>query len=150
MQKLQLLLLPLGSHAQSQDACALCRHCEPCKQSSWSRARNSQENRPFLTASGVGIQVSPGPLLFHERRPWICIPVNARYPITAGASGRQMENLMKNCLSWSLNSGTLGPEPMTQPLYHTHTHNGHVYHARWLMRSIDSQYPLRWTYISIS
>ncbi len=39
---------------QSQDACALSRHCESCKQSSWSRARNSQENRPFLTASGVG------------------------------------------------------------------------------------------------
>ncbi len=31
-------------------------HCEPYKQSSWSRARNSQENRPFLTASGVGTQ----------------------------------------------------------------------------------------------
>ncbi len=39
---------------QSQDACALSRHCEPCKQSSWSWAWNSQENRPFLTASGVG------------------------------------------------------------------------------------------------
>ncbi len=26
---------------QSQDACALSRHCEPCKQSSWSRTRNS-------------------------------------------------------------------------------------------------------------
>ena len=39
---------------QSQDACALGRHCEPCKQSSWSQARNLQENRPFLTASDVG------------------------------------------------------------------------------------------------
>ncbi len=44
---------------QSQDACALSRHCEPCKQNSWSRARNSQENRPFLTASGVGTQSPP-------------------------------------------------------------------------------------------
>ncbi len=41
---------------QSQYACALSRHCEPCKQSSWSQARNSQENRPFLTACGVGTQ----------------------------------------------------------------------------------------------
>ncbi len=69
---------------QSQDACALSIHCEPCKQSSWSRARNSQENRPFLTASGVGTQVPPGPLLFHEKRPWICTPANAWSPITAG------------------------------------------------------------------
>ena len=44
---------------QSQDACALSRHCEPCKQSSWSRARNSQENRPFLIARGVGTQPVP-------------------------------------------------------------------------------------------
>ncbi len=41
---------------QSQDACALSRYCEPCKQNSWSQARNSQTNRPFLTASGVGIR----------------------------------------------------------------------------------------------
>ncbi len=42
---------------QSQDACTLSRHCEPCKQSSWSRARNSQENRAFLTASGGAPEV---------------------------------------------------------------------------------------------
>ena len=55
MQK-KILLQPLAVMCtwQSQDACALDRHCEPCKQSSWSQARNSQENRPFLTASGVG------------------------------------------------------------------------------------------------
>ena len=64
---------------QSQDACALA--------GSWSWARNLQENRLFLTASGVGTEVPPGPLLFHE---------NARYPIiagwTGGVGGRQMEN----------------------------------------------------------
>ncbi len=56
--QIKILLLPLGGHAtwQSQDACALSRHCEPCKQSSC-RARNSQENRPFLTASGVGTRI---------------------------------------------------------------------------------------------
>ncbi len=81
---------------QSQDACALSRHCEPCKQSSWSWAWNSQENRHFLTASGVGTQSPTGLLLFQEKRPWIFIPANVRYPITAGwtggAGGRQMEN----------------------------------------------------------
>ncbi len=56
--KMQILLLPLGGHAhwKSQDAYVLSRHCEPCKQSSQSQSRNSQENRPFLTASGVGTQ----------------------------------------------------------------------------------------------
>ena len=29
---------------QSQDACALSRHCEPVQANSWSRARNSQED----------------------------------------------------------------------------------------------------------
>ncbi len=53
-QKLLLQLLAVMRTWQSQDACALSRHYEPCKQRSWSRARNSQENRPFLTASGVG------------------------------------------------------------------------------------------------
>ncbi len=55
--QMQILQQPLAVMRtwQIQDACALSRHCEPCKQSSWSRARNSQENRPFLTASGVGI-----------------------------------------------------------------------------------------------
>ncbi len=67
----QILLQPLAVMCtwQSQDACALSRHCEPCKQSSWSRARNWQENRLFLTASGVGTQVPSGPLLFHEKKP---------------------------------------------------------------------------------
>ncbi len=56
--KLQILFQPLVVMRtwQSQDACALSRHCEPCKKGSWSQARNSQENRPFLTASGVGTQ----------------------------------------------------------------------------------------------
>ncbi len=77
------------------DACALSRHCEPYKQAKLLEPA-SQENRLFLTASGVGTQVPPGPLLFHEIRPGICTPANARYSITAvwtsGAGGRQMEN----------------------------------------------------------
>ncbi len=43
---------------QSHDACTLSRHCERCKQSSWSWARNSPENRPFLTTSGMGTRKS--------------------------------------------------------------------------------------------
>ncbi len=46
-----LQLLAVMCTWQSQVACALSRHCEPYKQSSWSWATNSQENRPFLTAS---------------------------------------------------------------------------------------------------
>ena len=38
----------------SQDACALSRHCEPVQANSWSRARNSQEDWPYLSASGCG------------------------------------------------------------------------------------------------
>ncbi len=34
--------------------CALSRLYELCKQRSWSQTTNSQENRPFLPASGVG------------------------------------------------------------------------------------------------
>ncbi len=37
----------------AQPGC-LCGHSKPCEQSFWSRARNLQDNRPFLTASGVG------------------------------------------------------------------------------------------------
>ncbi len=99
----------------------ICRHYEPCMQSSWSRARNSQENRPFFTASGVGTEVLPGPLLFYEKRLWNCIPANARYPITAGwTGGRQMENQMEKFPELGLKIGTSGPEPRTQPLHHTH------------------------------
>ncbi len=86
-----IFLLPLCGHAHLTELeCpyTLSRHCEPRKQSSWSLARNSQENRPFLTASGVGTQ-----------SPTWTIAVSwgkARYPITAGwsggAGGRQMEN----------------------------------------------------------
>ncbi len=65
---MQILLQPLAVMCtwKSQDACALSRHCEPCKQSSWSQARNSQENRSFLAASRP--EVSPGPLLLHEKK----------------------------------------------------------------------------------
>ncbi len=42
-----IILLPLTFTWQSQHACALSRHYVPCKQSSWSWARNMQENRLF-------------------------------------------------------------------------------------------------------
>ena len=78
---------------QRQDVCALSKYYEPCKQSSWSRARNLQENRPFLTASGVGNQSPTWTVTVHEKRPRLCIPANARSPITAGwTGGRQMEH----------------------------------------------------------
>ena len=35
-----------------QDACALSRHCEPAQANSWSRARNLQEDWPYLSACG--------------------------------------------------------------------------------------------------
>ncbi len=118
---------------QSQDACALSRHSKLCKQSSWSQAKNSQETGEQCFSSQQVVwapEVPPGPLLFHEKRPWICTPANARYPITAkwtgGTGRRQMENQMENCLSW-LNSG---PHALSQvhctttqpPHIHTHTH----------------------------
>ncbi len=37
----------LAAAWQSLDACALNRHYEPCKQSSWIPARNSHKNLPF-------------------------------------------------------------------------------------------------------
>ncbi len=53
---MKILFQPLGVMRTwySQDTCALRSHSDPCKQSFWSRARNSQESRSFLTASGVG------------------------------------------------------------------------------------------------
>ncbi len=102
---------------QTQDACALSRHCEPCKQSSWSQARNSQENRPFLIASGVATQRPTWTIAVSWERPWICTPANARYPITAGWTGwRHMENQMENCQSgaWTW--------PWAKDTTHTHTH----------------------------
>ena len=50
-------------------ACTLSRHCEPCKQSSWSRGRNLQENRPSSQQVVWAPSVPPGLLLLHEKRP---------------------------------------------------------------------------------
>ncbi len=90
------------------------------------RDRNSQENRLSSQQVVWAPEVPPGPLLFHEKRPLICAPANARYPITAGwtggGGGRQIEKSDGKLLEWGLNSGTSGPEPRTQPLHHTHTH----------------------------
>ncbi len=52
--KILLQLLAVIRTWQSQDACALSRQCEPCKQSSWSRAMNSHEKRPFLHSKWCG------------------------------------------------------------------------------------------------
>ncbi len=104
---------------QSQDACTLSWHCEPCKQSSWSQARNSQENRPFLTASGMGTRSPTWTIAVHEKRPSIFTPANARYPGWTG--GRQMENRMEKLPELGLNTRTSGPEPRPQPLHHTAT-----------------------------
>ncbi len=56
-------------------------------------------------------EVPPRPLLFHEERPWICTPANARYPITAGWTGGRQRK--KNQMEKSLSRGL---EPRTQPL----------------------------------
>ncbi len=55
---------------QSQDACALSRHCEPCKQSSWSRARNLQENRSLLTAKALNLHPSKCQVPNHSWVDW--------------------------------------------------------------------------------
>ena len=111
-----LLLLTVTHTWQSQDACALTRHSESCKQSSWSPARNSQENGSFFTASGVGTpEVPPGPLLF-MRKGLEFAPQQMPSPNHCWweADGKQDGKLL----------GTSGPEPRTQPLHYidTHTH----------------------------
>ncbi len=55
------------------------------KQSSWSWAKNSQENRPFFTASGVDPKVSPGPLHTHASHYMIII----FYTLSNGTLGEE-------------------------------------------------------------
>ena len=89
-------------------------YCEPCKQSSWSWARNSQKNRPFLTASGVGTWSPTWIIAVAWEKALNCTPANARSPITAGWAGGGGR--------WKITGLTSGPEPRTQPLKpHTHT-----------------------------
>ena len=77
-------------------------------------------------------KVPPGPLLFHEGRPWNCTPTNARYPITVGwtgeAGGRQMKSQMESCQSgnwtqnlrpWAKNTTII----TTKPHSNTYTHS---------------------------
>ena len=54
--KVHIILLLLGGYAHLAEPGCLCTEQAQwaCKQSSWSRVRNSQENRLFVTASGVG------------------------------------------------------------------------------------------------
>ena len=64
----------------------------------------SLENRPFLTAT-------PGPLLLHEKRLWICTPANARVPTQSqlgGLVGGRWKTRSKGCLS-GLKWGDLRP-----------------------------------------
>ncbi len=117
---------------QSQDACALSRHCEPCKQSSWSRARNSR--RTCLSSQLVVWvpEVPPGPLLFHEKgsnlHPSKCQVPNHGWVDWWGWWEADGKTRWKNCQSGAWNSRTSGPEPRTQSLHltatttHTHTH----------------------------
>ena len=112
---------------QSQDACALSRHCEPCKKSSWSRARNSQENRLFLTASGVG-----------TRSPTWTIAVSWEKALNLHPSKCQVPNhswvdwwgwweadgkIDGNCLSgaWTQDLRPWAKDTTTTPLSHTQT-----------------------------
>ena len=96
LQQMCIHLLPIGSHAHLAEPGSLHtkqRHCEPCKQSSWSWARNLQKNRPFLIASGVGTQpVHLEHCCFMRKGLEFASPANARSPITArwtgGAGGR--------------------------------------------------------------
>ncbi len=107
---------------QSQFAYALSRHCDPCKQSYWSQARNSQENRPFLTASGVGsrsptwtIAVSWEKALFAPQQ----MPgTQSQLGGLVGLVGGRWKSDGK--IAWvGLELRTEDPEPRTQPLHHT-------------------------------
>ncbi len=53
---MQILLQPLVVMRtwQSQDVCALSRHCEPCKQSSWSRAKGLTGEQAFPHSKWCG------------------------------------------------------------------------------------------------
>ncbi len=100
---------------QTQDACALSRHCEPCKQSSWSQARNSQENRPFLMWPPKD---PPGPLLFHDKGLEFA---PQQMPGTQSQMGGLVGGIWKTKWKIARVGLELGPEPRTQPHTHTHT-----------------------------
>ncbi len=108
---------------RSQDDCALSRHCEPCKQSSWSRASKLAGEQASPHSKWYG---HPKSHLDHcccmRKRPWICTPSNARYPITAGWTGGADRRQMEKMPELGLNFRTSGPEPRTQPLHYTDTH----------------------------
>ncbi len=125
--KMQIFLLPLGGHvhlAEPGCLCTLSRHCEPCKQSSWSRARNSQENRPFLTASGVGTQSPTWTIAVSWEKALNLHPSKCQVDWWGG---RQMANQMEKLPELGLNSGPRALSPghnhyTTQPHTHAHTH----------------------------
>ncbi len=141
---LQLLAVMLTW--QSQDACALSKHCEPCKQSSWTQARNSHENRPFLTASSVGTW-----------SPTWTIAVSWEMALNLHLSKCQVPNHIRvDWWGWWEADGkpdgkiawvgyelrTSGPEPRTQPLHHTCIHIQPFFYSSlssWVV--MDSLFP---------
>ncbi len=88
---------------QSQDACALSRHCELCKQSSWSRLRARQEKGLSSQQVVWAPEVPPGPHCCFMRKGLEFAPQqipgtqSQLHGWTAGrageAGGRQMERL---------------------------------------------------------
>ncbi len=130
-------IVTLAGHGtwQSQDACALSRHCEPVQAKLLERAK-VRRKAAFPTASGVGTTL----LFVRKGLEFAPQQMPGRYPITAGwtgeAGGRQMEKLPK----WGLNSRTSGPEPEdTTTAPHRHTH-------KWLSKTCcvmnDFRHPL--------
>ena len=117
----------LAAISRSHAACALSRHGEPYKQSSWSRARNSQENRPFLTASGVDtwnptwtIDVSWEKVL--TLHPSKCqVPQSQLGGLVGVVGGRGRKTRQKIAIV-GLELRPSGHVPRTQPLHRTHTH----------------------------
>ncbi len=126
---------------QSQDACALCRHCEPCKQSSWSRVRNSQENRPLFAASCMGTQVPPLDHCSYMRKGHTCtrtrthththtqffyhcvVPICVQQPLVVPVTLRgDMPELSITSLSEPLLLHEKRTHMHTHTRTHTHTH----------------------------
>ncbi len=104
-------------------------------------------------------EVPPGPLLFHEKRLWICTPANAKYTITAGWTGgagrrQRKKNQMKKCQSgawtqaWTQDTTTT---PHSQhipvccsPIRNLWTTAVLVYRSLWLLLLL-LPYRQRWT-----
>ncbi len=115
---------------QSQDACAQSRHSEPCKQSSWlgNRRKTGLSSQQVVWAP----EVPPGPLLFHEKRPWW------GWYEADGKSPELGLNSGISALSQGHNHYTTQP-PHTHTHAHTHTHtHTHAPHISDLMYELSN------------